>query len=32
MEIEQLFILSEDVAKWAATRVKDRTIDFIPID
>jgi hypothetical protein len=32
MEIEQLFILSEDVAKWAATRFKDRTIDFMPID
>jgi hypothetical protein len=32
MEVEQLFILSEDTAKWAAARVKDRTINFMPID
>jgi hypothetical protein len=32
MEVEQLFALTEDVAKWAALRVKDRTIDFMPID
>lgn len=32
MEVEQLFALSEDVAKWAAQRIKDRTIDFMPID
>jgi hypothetical protein len=32
MEIEQLFILTEDAAKWAAQRVTDRTIDFMPID
>ena len=32
MEIEQIFILTEDVAKWAANRVKDRTINFMPID
>jgi len=30
--VEQLFALSEEVAKWAATRVKDRTVDFMPID
>jgi hypothetical protein len=32
MEVEQLFTLSEDTAKWAATRLKDRTINFMPID
>jgi hypothetical protein len=32
IEVEQLFALSEDVAKWAASRVKDRTINFMPID
>jgi hypothetical protein len=32
MEVEQLFVLSEDVAQWAAQRIKDRTIDFNPID
>lgn len=32
MEIEQLFMLSEDVAKWAAVRVQDRTVNFMPID
>jgi hypothetical protein len=32
MEVEQLFALSEDTARWAATRVKDRTINFMPID
>jgi len=32
MEVEQLFTLSEDTAKWAATRFKDRTINFMPID
>jgi hypothetical protein len=32
MEVEQLFILSEDTAKWAAVRYKDRTINFMPID
>lgn len=31
-EVEQLFILSEDVAKWAAARVKDRTVNFMKID
>jgi hypothetical protein len=31
-EVEQLFTLSEDVAKWSAQRAKDRTINFIPID
>lgn len=31
-EVEQLFMLSEDVAKWAATRVKDRTVNFMKID
>jgi hypothetical protein len=31
-EIEQLLTLSEDTAKWAATRYKDRTINFMPID
>jgi hypothetical protein len=30
MEIEQLFALSEDTAKWAATRYKDHTINFVP--
>jgi hypothetical protein len=29
-EIEQLFALSEDTAKWAATRYKDHTLNFIP--
>jgi hypothetical protein len=32
MEVEQLFALSEDTAKWAAARYKDRTINFMPID
>ena len=32
MEVEQLFTLSDDTAKWAATRYKDRTINFLPID
>jgi hypothetical protein len=32
LEVEQLFVLSEDAAKWAATRVKDRTVNFMPID
>ena len=32
MEVEQLFTLSEDAGKWAATRYKDRTINFIKID
>ena len=32
MEVEQLLALSEDTAKWAATRYKDRTINFIKID
>ena len=32
MEIEQLMILSEDTAKWAAVRFKDRTINFTKID
>lgn len=32
IEIEQLFTLTDDVAKWAATRVNDRTINFMPID
>jgi hypothetical protein len=32
MEVEQLFILSEDTAKWAAQRVNDRSINFMPID
>jgi hypothetical protein len=31
-EVEQLFLLSKDTATWAATRVKDRTINFVPID
>lgn len=31
-EIEQLLVLSEDAAKWAAGRYKDRTINFIKID
>lgn len=31
-EVEQLFTLSEDVAKWSAQRAKDRTINFMPID
>jgi hypothetical protein len=31
-EVEQLFMLSEDVAKWAAQRVQDRTINFVSID
>ena len=30
IEVEQLFMLSEDVAKWAAGRSKDRTINFMP--
>ncbi len=32
MEVEQLFTLSEDAAKWAAVRYKDRTINFVSID
>ena len=32
MDIEQLFALSEDTAQWAATRYKDRTINFNKID
>jgi hypothetical protein len=32
MEVEQLFILSEDTAKWAATRVNDRKVNFVAID
>jgi hypothetical protein len=32
LEVEQLFTLSEDVAKWAATRAKDRTVNFVAID
>ena len=32
IEIEQLMTLSEDAAKWAATRYKDRTINFNKID
>jgi hypothetical protein len=32
IEIEQLFMLTEDVAKWAAGRVNDRTINFMPLD
>jgi hypothetical protein len=32
IEVEQLFTLSEDAAKWAATRYKDRTINFTKID
>ena len=32
IEVEQLFALSEDTAKWAAARYKDRTINFKPID
>lgn len=32
IEVEQLFTLTEDAAKWAATRVKDRTINFTKID
>jgi hypothetical protein len=31
-EVEQLFILSEDVAKWAAARVNDRAVNFVKID
>ena len=32
MEIEQLLALSEDAAKWAAARYKDRSINFNKID
>ncbi len=32
MEVEQLFTLSEDAAKWAAARYQDRTINFTSID
>jgi serine/threonine protein kinase HipA of HipAB toxin-antitoxin module len=32
IEVEQLLALSEDSAKWAATRYKDRTINFNKID
>ncbi len=32
MEIEQLLVLSEDTAKWAAARFKDRSINFNKID
>ena len=31
-EIEQLLVLSEDTAKWAAARFKDRSINFNKID
>jgi hypothetical protein len=31
-EIEQLLVLSEDAAKWAASRSSDRTINFVKID
>lgn len=31
-EVEQLFALSEEAAKWAALRVKDRTVNFRAID
>lgn len=31
-EVEQLFTLAEDSAQWAATRVKDRTVNFVSID
>ena len=32
MEIEQLLVLSEDTAQWAAARFKDRSINFNRID
>ena len=32
VEIEQLLVLSEDTAKWAAARFKDRSINFNKID
>jgi hypothetical protein len=32
MEVEQLFLMAEEATKWANTRLKDRTIDFMPID
>jgi len=32
IEVEQLFILSEEVAKWAAGPSKDRTVNFVSID
>jgi hypothetical protein len=32
IEIEQLMTLTEDAARWAATRHKDRTINFVKID
>jgi hypothetical protein len=32
MEIEQLLALTEDTAKWAAGRSRDRSINFIKID
>ena len=32
MDVEQLLALSEDAAHWAATRFKDRTINFNKID
>jgi hypothetical protein len=32
IEVEQLFILSEDTAKWAATRVNDHKINFMSFD
>ncbi|HYJ40272.1 MAG TPA: hypothetical protein VEW08_05740 [Steroidobacteraceae bacterium] len=32
IEVEQLMTLTEDAAKWAATRYKDRTINFTKID
>ena len=32
MEIEQLLVLSEDTAQWAAARFKDRSINFNKID
>jgi|GEM_PF-2660593 hypothetical protein len=31
-EIEQLLVLSEDAAKWAAGRATDRTINFVKFD
>ena len=32
MEVEQLLVLSEDTAQWAAARFKDRSINFHKID
>ncbi len=31
-DVEQLFTLSEEVAKWAAARYDDRTINFMSVD